>query len=82
MKKTSQLKRILKEDRLKAFENAVAVDKIIVPILQELMESMCSELQKPTSISDFEQQSWALERAYRDGGAYYLQQVLNIFKEK
>ena len=84
MKVTSQVKRLMTEEQLKQLSALLAKDRknIITSAFCLFLEDSISDLVKPTSPSSFENNSWALERAYRDGGAYHLQQILNIFKEK
>jgi hypothetical protein len=81
---TSQVQRLMSDGELKQLNSLLAKDRksVITSAFCLFLEDSISELVKPTSPSSFENNSWALERAYRDGGAYHLQQILNIFKEK
>ena len=80
--KTAQVQRLLTTTEIQEIDKWMLKDKRILPFLTMIIDDTLSELTKPTSQSDFERASWSLERAYRDGGAYYLQQILNLFKEK
>jgi hypothetical protein len=84
MKITSQVNRLLAEDELKQLQVMLGKDRknVITSAVCLFLEDSIAELVKPTGPSSFESSSWALERAYRDGGAYHLQQILKIFKEK
>jgi hypothetical protein len=82
LNKTAQVQRLLTAEESKEIDRWMIKDKRILPFLTTIINDTLSELTKPTSPSDFEKVSWSLERAHRDGGAYYLRQVLNIFKEK
>jgi hypothetical protein len=81
---TSQVNRLLDEAELKQLQAMLSKDRknVITSAMCLLLEDSISELVKPTGPASFDKGSWALERAYRDGGAYHLQQILNIFKEK
>ena len=77
----SKLQRLLTEEEIEKLRVAIIADKVIIAALTKLINKTCSELQAPTSLSDFEKSSWALEKAYCEGGLYYLQQLLTTFKE-
>ena len=77
----SKIHRLFEAEEIEKLRKAIISDKDIIPALDKLVNKTCSELQTPTSVGDFKRSSWALEKAYREGGVYYLQQLLTIFKE-
>ena len=47
----------------------------------EILEYHLKDFDKPSTRKDLDNPSWALRRAYHDGGKYYIQQLYNLFKE-
>ena len=82
MKNTPQLRKLFDEKELAELITVFNTDKRLTPALVKIIESECSELMMPTSMKDFERPSWPLEKAHREGGAYHLQRLLTILKEK
>ena len=50
--------------------------------LTDIIENQMKEFERATTLRDLTDPQWPLTRAYRDGGKYYLQQLLDLFKEK
>ncbi len=50
--------------------------------IETLLDGMINQLDRPVTQKDLTDPQWAFVRAYRDGGKFYLLQLLDIFKEK
>lgn len=77
-----KLKRLLSEEGYEKFSKALARDKVLGPAFEQMIDSLLHDLNKTTTPKDLDNPQWSLARAYRDGGRYYLEQLLNVFKEK
>lgn len=82
MKVTSQIKRIFEDAEVEKLKKAVLRDKIIIKSIMKIIEDTSSEISKPTSLTEIDEVSWATRKAYTEGGRYYLEQLMSIFKEK
>lgn len=49
---------------------------------EEVIQAYLEDFNKPTTRKDLTDPQWCLTRAYQDGGRYYLDQLLDLFKEK
>jgi hypothetical protein len=81
MKPNSQLKQLFEDSELEKLRIALVGDNTIMPCIEKIIESKIAELLKPTGVSGIST-NWPLKKAHSEGGAYYLQGILNIFKEK
>ena len=77
-----KLKRLLTEEGYDKFNKALSRDKVLGPAFERMINSLLQDLDRTTTLKDFENPQWSLARAYRDGGRHYLEQLLNVFKEK
>ena len=81
MKKSAIITRLFSEEEYVSLRDAVKSDEVICEAQARIAKHWVNELMTPTSVKDFKKSSWALEKAYREGGAYYLMQLLELFKE-
>lgn len=77
-----KLKRILTEEGAEKFMKALNRDKVIKPSLDKIISSLLQDFDRTTTQKDLDNPQWSLVRAYRDGGKYYLEQLLTLFEEK
>lgn len=77
-----KLQRVLTEEGADKFIKALNRNKTVVASFEKIIEHYLSDFDRPTSINDLKDPQWPLTRAYRDGGRYYLKQLLELFKEK
>jgi len=80
MKKNSRLSRIFEEDEFEKFNKALRTQSRVRKGLIKILEDMEADLAKPTSLDEVGAH-WPLKRAYQDGGLFYVQQLLTLFKE-
>jgi hypothetical protein len=77
-----KLQRILTEEGADRFIKAMSRNKTGTTLLVQIIEHYLQDFNRPTVQKDLENPQWPLMRAYRDGGRYYLQQLLELLKEK
>ena len=81
MKITSQIKRLFKTDEIEKLKSSTITNSFLLKCIIDIIEDSSKELSKPTSYTDIEEGSWAIRKAYTEGGRYHLEQIANIFKE-
>lgn len=74
----SQLQRIFTEEEAKLFQSLLVQDDKLVALIIKVLKTKLSELERPTVLSDFDSGSWALSRAYRDGGISQIKNLLRV----
>lgn len=79
---SSLINRVLSKEDAALFKSAIKSDTKIVPLLEKILESKISELDKTVTEDDISSDNWNMVRTYRDGGRYYLNLFLQTIKEK
>lgn len=78
----SLLQRVFTDEEVIVFQTLLAQNDKLVLLICKILKTKLRGLERPTVLSDFESGSWALTRAYRDGGISQIKNLLQILGEK
>jgi len=73
---------ILKEDRASEFFRLLDRNDFIRECILEIIDIKVTSLSRTSPVSELTDSSWALKRAYQDGGKYNLESLRKIFEEQ
>jgi hypothetical protein len=70
------------QEDIRALELACDADKVILVSLEKLLRLRLDRYTTPTKDSDFDNPSWAYQRAYRDGRVIELVELLELITKE